>query len=631
MSFLRQAGLFHSYPVRLFAEIAILCITGFAYGQEEKLPSIADNDNLVSAGQLSNGVLAVRLELREGHWFPAGDSGPGVDIYSFAEQGRKPQTPGPLIRVPAGTEIQAIIRNLLPIAASVHGLHQHPDGDKEPLRILPGEEKQARFLAGEPGTYLYWAETSGNPLRLRADKDTLLSGAFIVDPAGEKPRDRVFVIQYWYKDFLKSSFQEILSINGKSWPHTERIQVYMGRPVHWRIVNSSVSEHPMHLHGFFFRVDAVSDGEQSQTYAAAERRSVVTESVDIGHTFDMTWVPQRAGNWLFHCHLIDHMSNEKTPLFYGVAGPPRMAHLEPDDPKALGMSGLVLGISVISDASTGTSRPTSVRPARKLHLYVRHRPAAPYVPEGPGFYLEGTSRETSAIGPPIILTRGEPAEITVTNELAESTSIHWHGIELESYYDGVPGWTGSPSQTTPVIMPGASFLVRITPPRAGTFIYHTHWHHLAQLTGGLYGPLIVTEPGQSFDPETDKIWVIGRAGPDERTDPLFVNGSAQPPPITLKLGQSYRLRLINITPNDAPVAVSLVRNGQLAKWRAVAKDGAGLQSEGAAERNARQPISVGETYDFEFKPAETGFYELGFFSIVGTKVTQVLRVAPAAR
>ena len=43
--------------------------------------------------------------------------------------------------------------------------------------------------------------------------------------------------------------------------------------------------------------------------------------------------------------------------------------------------------------------------------------------------------------------------------------------------------------------PGQSFIVRITPPRAGTFIYHTHWHDEAQLAGGLYGPLLVMEPG----------------------------------------------------------------------------------------------------------------------------------------
>lgn len=79
--------------------------------------------------------------------------------------------------------------------------------------------------------------------------------------------------------------------------------------------------------------------------------------------------------------------------------------------------------------------------------------------------------------------------------------MHWHGIELESYYDGVPGWTGRGPQVTPVIAPGEEFVARFAPPRAGTFIYHTHWHDIVQLAGGLAGPLVVLEPGEEFDAE----------------------------------------------------------------------------------------------------------------------------------
>ena len=57
----------------------------------------------------------------------------------------------------------------------------------------------------------------------------------------------------------------------------------------------------------------------------------------------------------------------------------------------------------------------------------------------------------SLLGPPIILTRGEPAEIEVKNSTNNPTAIHWHGMELESYYDGVAGWTGSGKQTSPPI------------------------------------------------------------------------------------------------------------------------------------------------------------------------------------
>jgi FtsP/CotA-like multicopper oxidase with cupredoxin domain len=86
-------------------------------------------------------------------------------------------------------------------------------------------------------------------------------------------------------------------------------------------------------------------------------------------------------------------------------------------------------------------------------------------------------------------------EIAVENQLREATTVHWHGIELESYYDGVPGWGGNGRQITPPVRPSETFLARFTPPRAGTFIYHTHLNDYVQLSTGLYGPLIVVEAG----------------------------------------------------------------------------------------------------------------------------------------
>ena len=53
----------------------------------------------------------------------------------------------------------------------------------------------------------------------------------------------------------------------------------------------------------------------------------------------------------------------------------------------------------------------------------------------------------------IVLTRGEPVEITLINRMTEPTAIHWHGIELDSYYDGVPGYGGQPGKITPPVDP----------------------------------------------------------------------------------------------------------------------------------------------------------------------------------
>ncbi len=128
-------------------------------------------------------------------------------------------------------------------------------------------------------------------------------------------------------------------------------------------------------------------------------------------------------------------------------------------------------------------------------------------------------------------------EITVWNKLPEPTSVHWHAMELESYYDGIAGWSGTPGHTAPMIQPGASFVVRFTPPRAGTFIYHTHLDDIRQLSSGLYGPLIVLEPGQSLDPERDRIMLVSVKGPSDNT-PILLNGDADPGTMKLKQGSN---------------------------------------------------------------------------------------------
>jgi FtsP/CotA-like multicopper oxidase with cupredoxin domain len=588
--------------------VALYFATASCVASGDALPNILANDNLTPAGRLAAGVLTFRLELREGLWHPEAEDGRAIDVYSFAEEGRAPVTPGPLIRVPQGTEVHVSVHNLLPVPAAVHGLDQHPGKAEDSMELSPDETKEIRFTAGDAGTYLYWASAlGGKTARRRAPVSqggledrrldgSMMSAAFIVDKAGSSADDRTFVIQVWAKDIFTPNFAAVLSINGKSWPYTERLRARIGQPEHWRIVNATPFQHPMHLHGFYFNVDAVGDGETENVYTAAERRMVVTEPVRGGHTFDMTWMPERAGNWIFHCHILDHMMGDyKAPWLYGPDGPPPMsAHMRhEDDPAGMGMGELVMGITVNDDkAHLVPAKVVAPAPASGRHLYVRERPASLYAPAGPGFFLEGVSKEVEAMGPPLVITRGERTAITVHNELKEATAIHWHGLEIESYYDGVPLWDGTPQHATPYIAPETSFTAYLTPPRAGTFIYHTHWNDVRQLAGGMYGALLVLEPGQRYDPATDKVFVLGRAGVNEMHDPLVLNGSPQPALMVLLDGQTYRFRFINITPNDAVVTTSLILEGRPAKWRAIAKDGADLPAEQATIQDAARDISV---------------------------------------
>ena len=218
-----------------------------------------------------------------------------------------------------------------------------------------------------------------------------------------------------------------------------------------------------------------------------------------------------------------------------------------------------------------------------------------------------------------------PVAIRVTNRLHEPTSIHWHGIELQSYYDGVPGWTGLGDQVTPMIQPGKAFNVYFNPPRAGTFIYHTHLNDMPQLSSGLYGPIIVLPPGETFAPETDRIFVISRNG--MRTDGgLLLNGAARPEPQKWIAGQRYRLRFININANNT-IIVKLTQKGVPTMWKSLAKDGLDLPPEQALTAPASFLIAPGETYDFEVRPERDGDMELTLdLLLLKEKVTQTIRV-----
>src|SRR5688572_28100604 len=77
------------------------------------IEDVAPNDNRVAAGALSGGELTLRLEARRARWSPDRDKGPSLVMPMFAEEGRQPQNPGPLVRVPAGTTIRVSIKNTL--------------------------------------------------------------------------------------------------------------------------------------------------------------------------------------------------------------------------------------------------------------------------------------------------------------------------------------------------------------------------------------------------------------------------------------------------------------------------------------------------------------------------------------
>src|SRR6185295_87880 len=78
---------------------------------------------------------------------------------------------------------------------------------------------------------------------------------------------------------------------------------------------------------------------------------------------------------------------------------------------------------------------------------------------------------------------GDTVTVRVTNELAEPTSLHWHGLALPSNMDGVPGLSFHG------IAPGETFAYRFPLRQSGTYWYHAHSGYQEQT--GLYGAIVI--------------------------------------------------------------------------------------------------------------------------------------------
>ena len=163
------------------------------------------------------------------------------------------------------------------------------------------------------------------------------------------------------------------------------------------MLNASDVNHPMHLHGSYYRVESVGDGERDRMLPPDDQRTVFTQLLPPGSSMTTSWtaVP---GRWIFHCHLMAHVAPSRT-VAVALSPDPEMIHEHGQSH----MAGLVLGITVPGE------RPHVVAhgSARKLRLLVRERPAVNGVAAGFGYQLEESHRlspaSVSLPGPTLIL------------------------------------------------------------------------------------------------------------------------------------------------------------------------------------------------------------------------------------
>jgi FtsP/CotA-like multicopper oxidase with cupredoxin domain len=584
---------------------------------------IAINDNRTPAGTLRDGILTIRLDARMGDWHPDRDTDPGVSVAALGEEGKPLQIPAPLIRVPRGTEVRAFIRNSLPDSTlTVHGLYERGVAGNDTLQVRSGEVREVRFKAGRPGTYFYWATMNANaPIGSRG-RESQMSGAFVVDsmPLGSA-RDRVFVLGLWVPTttagiIARNSVNRFV-INGKSWPNTERLTYTVGDTVRFRLVNVSAAPHPMHLHGFYYTVDARGDERSDTAYAASSPRRVVTERLAPGRTFSLTWVPERPGNWMFHCHDNFHVLRNRP--FDGTPLPAEHAMHVTNHAREM-MGGLVMGVEVRPNGPAAATPNDG--PRRRLRLVARVDSGGTDEEPAYGYVLQDgktttPSRGPLLPGPTIVLKRGEPVSISVVNELPEATAVHWHGIELESYFDGVAGFSGNATRISPAIAPRDSFEARFTPPRSGTFIYHPHADEVRQQEAGLSGAIVVVDAPDKYDPEHDIVLLVSTPRRSVDANTVLLNGTNKPTDRELRVGERYRLRLVNIHTARPSMIARHLKESPLVTWRAIAKDGMYLPADQATVRPAMQQSGNGEAYDFEFTPTAPGDLRFTMSSAAG--------------
>jgi len=163
-------------------------------------------------------------------------------------------------------------------------------------------------------------------------------------------------------------------------------------------------------------------------------------------------------------------------------------------------SGIVVALffSQITFAQVGTNgndRNEDGRPVKEYNLTIEQNKMT----------LGGVSAKAMTIngsipGPVLEFNEGELAIINVTNKMDEETSVHWHGMILPNFFDGVP------YLTTPPIKPGATFQYRIPVNQSGTYWYHSHT--MLQEQKGVYGSIVVQPKEKTLEYDKDVVVVL---------------------------------------------------------------------------------------------------------------------------
>src|SRR5215475_8173559 len=164
----------------------------------------------------------------------------------------------------------------------------------------------------------------------------------------------------------------------------------------------------------------------------------------------------------------------------------------------------------------------------------------------------------SCPGPTIQINQGDRVRVIFENRLPESTTVHWHGLEIPIEQDGVPWISQKP------IPPGEKYTYEFTVHQEGKFFYHAH--SAMQEMQGQIG-LFIAHPEKPYKPRVDHDYAIvlqewavlpsnsvpNSAGMEFNW--LTFNGVSAPAitPMIVRLGSRVRLRVVNLGMDHHPI------------------------------------------------------------------------------
>ncbi len=241
---------------------------------------------------------------------------PGLTVNCWGYNGL---TPGPVIEAVEGDQVRIFVTNRLPEPTSVHWhgilLPNGMDGvaGLNQRRIEPGQTFKYEFTLRQSGTFMYHPHFDE-----MVQMGMGLMGMFVIHPREPRdpPVDRDFsiLLSEWSikpgtsrPDVSEMTDFNVLTMNSKAFPGTAPLTARLGDRVRIRLGNLSATDHhPIHLHGYRFKVTETDGG----AIAEAGQWPETTVIVPVGSTRTLEFVADAPGDWAFHCHMTHHIMNQ---------------------------------------------------------------------------------------------------------------------------------------------------------------------------------------------------------------------------------------------------------------------------------------------------------------------------------